>query len=164
MPTQDIHFTQIGFSDAWRTILRTYVRPIATHHYPGYHLEGRRTLDFVVRYRPDKQSFLRPHHDASTVTLNVALNQGGVEYEGASLRAACVTKQKAPPPFFAVSSRSLSCFNPKGGGTRFIRQNCTLKDVAPGWGALSPGRLTHLHEGLKTTKGTRYILVSFIDQ
>merc|ERR1712000_430183 len=130
VPTQDIHFTQIGFSDAWRTILRTYVRPIATHHYPGYHLEGRRTLDFVVRYRPDKQSFLRPHHDASTVTLNVALNQGGVEYEG--------------------------------GGTRFIRQNCTLKDVAPGWGALSPGRLTHLHEGLKTTKGTRYILVSFI--
>lgn len=82
VPTQDIHFKQIGFADAWRTILQTYVRPLATHHYPGYHLEGQRTLDFVVRYRPDKQSFLRPHHDASTVTLNVALNQGGVEYEG----------------------------------------------------------------------------------
>lgn len=28
---------------------------------------------------------------------------------------------------------------------------------------LFPGRLTHLHEGLKTTTGTRYILVSFIN-
>ncbi len=28
---------------------------------------------------------------------------------------------------------------------------------------LFPGRLTHLHEGLPTTKGTRYILVSFIN-
>jgi hypothetical protein len=71
-------------------------------------------------------------------------------------------------PLFSISStlyfsQPTSAFH-TGGGTRFIRQNCTLKDVAPGWGALSPGRLTHLHEGLKTTKGTRYILVSFIDQ
>ena len=51
-----------------------------------------------------------------------------------------------------------------GGGTHFLRQNCTQRDVAPGWGLLSPGRLTHYHEGLATTAGTRYILVSFIDQ
>lgn len=48
-------------------------------------MEARHTLDFVVRYNPKKQSFLRPHHDASTVTLNVALNQGGVDYEGVYL-------------------------------------------------------------------------------
>lgn len=28
---------------------------------------------------------------------------------------------------------------------------------------MHPGRLTHLHEGLPTTNGTRYIAVSFID-
>lgn len=43
---------------------------------------GRVTLDFVVRYQPDKQNSLRPHHDASTLTLNIALNQGGVDYQG----------------------------------------------------------------------------------
>ncbi|EGD72106.1 PLOD2 protein [Salpingoeca rosetta] len=132
VPTQDIHFNQIGFNNAWRFILRRFLRPVTSHYYTGYTLEGRTTLDFVVRYRPDKQNYLRPHHDASTVTLNVALNQGGVDYQG--------------------------------GGTRFIRQNCTLINTPPGWGTLSPGRLTHLHEGLKTTAGTRYILVSFIDQ
>uniref|UniRef100_A0A452U734 Procollagen-lysine,2-oxoglutarate 5-dioxygenase 3 n=1 Tax=Ursus maritimus TaxID=29073 RepID=A0A452U734_URSMA len=32
-----------------------------------------------------------------------------------------------------------------------------------GWGLLHPGRLTHYHEGLPTTRGTRYIMVSFVD-
>ena len=36
---------------------------------------------FVVRYKPDEQPFLRPHHDASTWTMNVALNHHGVDYE-----------------------------------------------------------------------------------
>eukprot|EP00052_Salpingoeca_macrocollata_P020883 m.176761 g.176761 ORF g.176761 m.176761 type:complete len:800 (+) comp21389_c0_seq3:11-2410(+) len=132
VPTRDIHFNQIGMQDTWFNILTRYVRPVAAHHYVGYWLEGKETLDFVVKYHPDGQRSLRPHHDASTLTVNVALNQGGVDYEG--------------------------------GGTHFTRQNCTLRDNPPGWGSLSPGRLTHQHEGLETTKGTRYILVSFIDQ
>ena len=28
---------------------------------------------------------------------------------------------------------------------------------------MNPGRLTHYHEGLRVTGGTRYIMVSFID-
>jgi len=36
---------------------------------------------FVVRYKPSEQSFLRPHHDSSTWTMNVALNTHGVDYE-----------------------------------------------------------------------------------
>jgi hypothetical protein len=32
-----------------------------------------------------------------------------------------------------------------------------------GWAIIHPGRLTHLHEGLPTTKGKRYIMVSFVD-
>lgn len=38
-------------------------------------------LAFVVRYKPDEQPSLRPHHDASTFTINIALNQVGVDYE-----------------------------------------------------------------------------------
>ncbi|PIO75240.1 hypothetical protein TELCIR_02729 [Teladorsagia circumcincta] len=37
---------------------------------------------FVVRYRPDEQPSLRPHHDASTFSIDIALNKKGVDYEG----------------------------------------------------------------------------------
>lgn len=38
-------------------------------------------LNFVVRYKPDEQPLLVPHHDASTFTINVALNSKGVDYQ-----------------------------------------------------------------------------------
>ena len=40
VPTQDIHFGQIGFLRAWRHILKTYLRPITSYHYAGYTLRG----------------------------------------------------------------------------------------------------------------------------
>lgn len=52
----------------------------------------------------------------------------------------------------------------EGGGTNYVRQNCTHRENKKGWAVFHPGRLTHYHEGLKVTKGTRYILVSFVDQ
>jgi hypothetical protein len=74
-----------------------------------------------------------------------------------------------------------------GGGTYFSNQNCTILDNPVGWALIHPGRLTHQHEvcypffsfflsfffcsnvrvvfkGLKTLTGTRYILVTFVDQ
>src|SRR4029434_1242154 len=38
-------------------------------------------MNFVVRYRPDEQPSLRPHHDSSTFTINVALNSKGKDYQ-----------------------------------------------------------------------------------
>uniref|UniRef100_A0A672L9K3 Procollagen-lysine,2-oxoglutarate 5-dioxygenase 1 n=1 Tax=Sinocyclocheilus grahami TaxID=75366 RepID=A0A672L9K3_SINGR len=43
-------------------------------------------LAFVVRYKPDEQPALRPHHDASTFTINIALNQLGIDYQGGGCR------------------------------------------------------------------------------
>lgn len=43
--------------------------------------QTRAVMNFVVRYRPEEQPSLRPHHDSSTFTLNVALNHKGVDYE-----------------------------------------------------------------------------------
>lgn len=51
----------------------------------------------------------------------------------------------------------------QGGGVRYLRYNCSVLETKKGWGFIHPGRLTHYHEGLKVTGGTRYILVSFID-
>jgi hypothetical protein len=131
---------------------------------------------FVVRYRPDEQvlaffssdnlllniqASLRPHHDASTYSIDIALNERGV----------CRTHLLMKPIFHLQADY-------EGGGVRFLRYNCTLEadkigncffvlaikfKLCLGWTMLFPGRLTHLHEGLPTTKGTRYILVSFIN-
>ena len=51
----------------------------------------------------------------------------------------------------------------EGGGCRFLRNNCSVVDTKIGWMMMHPGQLTHKHEGLKITKGMRYILVAFID-
>lgn len=51
----------------------------------------------------------------------------------------------------------------EGGGCRFIRYNCSVRDTKRGWLLMHPGRLTHYHEGLLVTKGTRYIMISFVD-
>ncbi|KAJ3586291.1 hypothetical protein NHX12_012691 [Muraenolepis orangiensis] len=51
----------------------------------------------------------------------------------------------------------------KGGGCRFIRYNCSVEAPRKGWALMHPGRLTHYHEGLRTTGGVRYIAISFLD-
>lgn len=132
VPTRDIHMNQVNYERHWLYILKEYVRPLQELVFLGYfHDPPRSLMNFVVRYKPDEQPSLRPHHDSSTYTINIALNQVGVDYEG--------------------------------GGCRFLRYNCAVTDTKPGWMLMHPGRLTHYHEGLKVTKGTRYIMISFVD-
>uniref|UniRef100_A0A670Z087 procollagen-lysine 5-dioxygenase n=1 Tax=Pseudonaja textilis TaxID=8673 RepID=A0A670Z087_PSETE len=131
VPTVDIHMNQIGFEKEWLQFLQDYIAPVTEKFYPGYHTKARAIMNFMVRYRPDEQPSLRPHHDSSTFTINVALNHKGIDYEG--------------------------------GGCRFLRYNCNVESPRKGWSLIHPGRLTHYHEGLPTTWGTRYIMVSFVD-
>ncbi|KAI1727368.1 procollagen-lysine,2-oxoglutarate 5-dioxygenase 3 [Ditylenchus destructor] len=132
VPTRDIHMNQIGFDRQWLAVVDEYVAPVQEKVFIGfYQRPAKSNMMFVVRYRPDEQASLRPHHDASTYSIDIALNKQGVDYEG--------------------------------GGVRYVRYNCTVPADQVGYSMLFPGRLTHLHEGLPTTKGTRYILVSFIN-
>ncbi|KAK2583075.1 hypothetical protein KPH14_009107 [Odynerus spinipes] len=132
VPTRDIHMTQVKFEAEWLHFLREYVKPLQELVFIGYfHDPPRALMNFVVRYRPDEQPSLRPHHDSSTYTINIALNEVGEDYEG--------------------------------GGCKFLRYNCSVTGTKPGWMLMHPGRLTHFHEGLSVTKGTRYIMISFVD-
>lgn len=131
VPTRDIHFKQVGLHQMWLTFVRDYVTPIQLKEFIGYEHVAEAELAFVVRYHPQEQASLQPHHDASTFTLNIALNTPHVDYEG--------------------------------GGCRFLRYNCSVTESRRGWGLIHPGRLTHYHEGLPVTNGTRYILVTFVD-
>ncbi|XP_013108802.1 procollagen-lysine,2-oxoglutarate 5-dioxygenase [Stomoxys calcitrans] len=132
VPTRDIHMKQVGLDALWLQFLNLIVRPLQEKVFLGYfHNPPRSLMNFVVRYRPDEQPFLRPHHDSSTYTINIALNTAGVDYEG--------------------------------GGCHFLRYNCSVTATKKGWMLMHPGRLTHYHEGLRVTNGTRYIMISFID-
>ena len=83
VPTRDIHMNQVGLEAIWLKFLQLYVRPLQEKVFVGYfHDPPRSLMNFVVRYRPDEQPNLRPHHDSSTYTINIALNQHGVDYEG----------------------------------------------------------------------------------
>ncbi|XP_076145638.1 multifunctional procollagen lysine hydroxylase and glycosyltransferase LH3 [Alosa pseudoharengus] len=131
VPTVDIHMNQIQFEKEWLKFLKEYIAPVTEKLYPGYFPKAQAIMNFVVRYRPDEQPFLRPHHDSSTFTINIALNSKGKDYQG--------------------------------GGCRFLRYDCKVEAPRKGWSFMHPGRLTHYHEGLPTTQGTRYIMVSFVD-
>lgn len=132
VPTRDIHMNQVGLETLWLKFLQLYIKPLQEKVFLGYfHDPPRSLMNFAVRYRPDEQPFLRPHHDSSTYTINIALNRAGIDYEG--------------------------------GGVNFLRYNCSILNPEKGWLFMHPGRLTHFHEGLRVTKGTRYIMVSFID-
>ena len=131
VPTVDIHMKQIDYDQHWLTIIKDYVLPIQEKIYLGYSSDGKSFMNFVVKYHPDGQKYLRPHHDSSTFTINIALNRIGIDFTG--------------------------------GGSNFIRYNCSVPQNPIGWLIMHPGRLTHYHEGLEIKSGIRYIMISFID-
>ncbi|XP_075240050.1 procollagen-lysine,2-oxoglutarate 5-dioxygenase 1-like isoform X2 [Convolutriloba macropyga] len=132
-PTVDIQFEQVGLFEPWLQAVHHLLFPLLEVIYPQfdfYVTTENPGQSFIARYKPKEQAYLGLHNDMSTYSLNMALNQRGVDFEG--------------------------------GGTFFYRQNCSVVDSNPGDILVHPGQLTHLHSGLNTTKGTRYILVSFM--
>jgi GR25 family glycosyltransferase involved in LPS biosynthesis len=83
-PTVDTQLFQVGLGEQWKFIVSNYIAPVAAFLYSGYKTKDI-NLAFVVRYRIDEQEKLTPHHDASTYTINVALNKYG-DYTGGGCR------------------------------------------------------------------------------
>ena len=87
VPTVDIHMNQIGFEPHWLEFLKKYVLPLQQKVFQGYfHDPPHALMNFVVRYKPEEQPLLKPHHDSSTFTVNLGLNTPGVDYEGGGCR------------------------------------------------------------------------------
>jgi hypothetical protein len=128
VPTIDIHLKQFGMDSWWNIFLRKYMKKLLGFLYPGTSPKGF-NIAFVVKYEPSGQPALDPHHDSSHYTLNIALSEYGVDYEG--------------------------------GGSHFIKTDYKHIGQRKGNCLIHPGKLTHYHAGLPTTKGKRYIFVSF---
>jgi len=80
VPTVDVHLTQVGFRPIWDNMLKTVIGPLCEKFFVGFNTKGT-NISFVVKYSMDGQKHLRPHHDASSYTINVALNDQS-EYSG----------------------------------------------------------------------------------
>ncbi len=125
VPSNDIHFTEINFHKIWEKIIKTYIAPIVSYHW-GDFLTTSLNIGFVVKYEYGGFYKLGPHHDSSSYTINISLND---EYEG--------------------------------GEVKFIKKNHKIRNKK-GYALIHPGRITHYHEGLPVTSGTKFINVSFV--
>lgn len=86
-PTQDIHLNQLGLDKMWDYILKTYIGPMIYSKFKYSYKNV--NISFVVKYSLDGQKELRPHHDSSTFTVNICLND---DFEGGGCHF--VTKNK----------------------------------------------------------------------
>ena len=81
-PTQDVQLYEVGLDKMWEKIIELYIAPFIHEEY-SYETKDI-NLAFVVKYSMDGQKELRQHHDASTYTVNVCLNDsfegGGCQF------------------------------------------------------------------------------------
>uniref|UniRef100_A0A8D0DWG2 procollagen-lysine 5-dioxygenase n=1 Tax=Salvator merianae TaxID=96440 RepID=A0A8D0DWG2_SALMN len=82
VPTDDIHMKQIGLENVWLHFIREFIAPVTLKVFAGYYTKGHALLNFVVKYTTERQRSLRPHHDSSTFTINIALNKIGEDFQG----------------------------------------------------------------------------------
>jgi GR25 family glycosyltransferase involved in LPS biosynthesis len=80
-PTQDIHLHEINLDRVWGYIVHKYISPLIWDYYKYSTKEI--NIAFVVKYSMDGQRDLNPHHDASTYTVNICLNNN---FEGGGCR------------------------------------------------------------------------------
>jgi hypothetical protein len=84
-PTQDVHLTQLNLHHWWLdTVVKKYFAAIVSYLY-RYNTKGY-NISFIVRYSEQGQKKLDGHHDASTYTTNIALNNFGTDYTGGGCR------------------------------------------------------------------------------
>ncbi|UTW11666.1 2OG-Fe(II) oxygenase [Marinobacterium rhizophilum] len=73
------------FQAFYRELLDTYMRPIARLLFPEVMGYDTQTFGFSIHYQPNTDASIRPHTDASAVTLNINLNLPGEEFTGSAV-------------------------------------------------------------------------------
>ncbi|KAM7543236.1 hypothetical protein Aperf_G00000010635 [Anoplocephala perfoliata] len=86
VPTVDIHMRQIDWEDHWIYVLQKYIYPIQLKLWEGYTDKPTAGMSFVVRYKKGEQPSLKHHHDASTYSIDMALNRAHIDYTGGGVR------------------------------------------------------------------------------
>ena len=71
-PTRDIQLYDINLEVMWKKIIEYYIAPFMWKHYNFFTKE--QNISFIVKYSLDGQRDLKPHHDSSSYTVNLCLN------------------------------------------------------------------------------------------
>jgi hypothetical protein len=74
-----------AFQDFYRLVMDTYMRPIARLLFPEIVGYDTQTFGFSIHYQPSTDASIRPHTDASAVTLNINANLPGEEFTGSTV-------------------------------------------------------------------------------
>lgn len=85
-PRSEGYLAAPGFQDFYRDLMDHYMRPIARLLFPDIVGYDGQTFGFSIQWQAGKDTTLRPHTDASSVTLNINLNLPSETYSGSAVR------------------------------------------------------------------------------
>jgi hypothetical protein len=74
-----------SFQTFYRTLIDLYMRPIARMLFPEIMGYDSQSFGFSIKYQPTTDTSIRPHTDASSVTLNINLNLPDESFTGSSV-------------------------------------------------------------------------------
>ena len=74
------------FQSFYRDLMNHFTRPIARLLFPDIFGYDTQTFGFSIQWQAGKDTTLRPHTDASAVTLNINLNLPGEDFSGSAVR------------------------------------------------------------------------------
>ncbi len=84
-PRSEGYLAAPTFQSFYRGLMDSYMRPIARLLFPDVMGYDTQTFGFSIQWQAGKDTTLRPHSDASSVTLNINLNLPGEAFSGSSV-------------------------------------------------------------------------------
>ncbi|MEM9617965.1 MAG: 2OG-Fe(II) oxygenase [Pseudomonadota bacterium] len=85
-PRSEGYLAAPTFQAFYQDLMNRYMRPIARLLFPEVHGYDSQTFGFSIAWQAGKDTTLRPHTDASSVTLNINLNLPGENFSGSAVR------------------------------------------------------------------------------
>lgn len=84
-PRSEGYLAAPGFQGFYRGLMDRYMRPISRLLFPDVVGFDTQTFGFSIQWQANKDTSLRPHTDASAVTLNINLNLPGEDFSGSAV-------------------------------------------------------------------------------
>lgn len=84
-PRSEGHLGAPGFQAFYGGLMNRYMRPISRMLFPDVMGYDSQTFGFSIQWQADTDTFLRPHTDAASVTLNINLNLPGESFSGSAV-------------------------------------------------------------------------------
>ncbi|MEM9014926.1 MAG: 2OG-Fe(II) oxygenase [Pseudomonadota bacterium] len=85
-PRSEGYLAAPAFQAFYQDLMNRYMRPVARLLFPEVYGFDSQTFGFSIAWQAGKDTTLRPHTDASSVTLNINLNLPGEKFSGSAVR------------------------------------------------------------------------------